>query len=227
MRGREAVGGRSPRRSVALSQEAPSAPIPPMPLSAKTAALCFFDNHHVGQSSARPCLQALSVKETDGPFARSRPAPCAFPDTRIGHLRQYTGCGRHHWQGRGKPPVWENQAEYPERAVPWARPPQVVTLIDYDLTVSVEQLAQILPTRKRLHHGDVNLAGRFHFPAADDAQLESRHFQKRSQSVLPLTQQLGAVYQHQRTQSDCEERNRAHLHKILYTPPGLRGMLSR
>ena len=64
----------------------------------------------------------------------------------------------------------------------------MVAFIDDDLPVLVEQFAKILPTGKRLHDGDVDLAGGFFLAAADDTQASFRKLKKSSQPLLPLAQ---------------------------------------
>ena len=72
-----------------------------------------------------------------------------------------------------------------------------MTLIDDDLSVSLDQGVHLALAGQRLHHGDVDLAGGFGFATANGANHALADAQERLQTLLPLLEQLSSVHQYQ------------------------------
>src|SRR6266513_2342940 len=81
---------------------------------------------------------------------------------------------------------------------------QMMTLVHNDVAVALDEIADLAFSGKRLHHCDVDPPGGLVLPASDHSNKILCVIEKRLQPLLPLREQLGAVYQNQR----------------VYAPPG-------
>jgi hypothetical protein len=87
----------------------------------------------------------------------------------------------------------------------------VVAFVHHDLSVVLDQRVDIALARQRLHHGDVDHAGRLGLAAADGADHAFANAKEGLQAFLPLLQQLGAVDQHQGVHAaPGDDRRRCH-----------------
>jgi len=73
----------------------------------------------------------------------------------------------------------------------------MVALVDDHLPIVLDQRIHLALAGQGLHHGDIDLASEFGLAAADGAEHALGDPQKRLQVLLPLLEQLSAVYQHQ------------------------------
>ena len=85
---------------------------------------------------------------------------------------------------------------------------QVMALVDDDVAVLFDQLADLALAGQRLHHGNVDPAGGPGLAAADGTDHFLADLEERMQALLPLPQQLGAMDQDQGVHATARDQCR-------------------